>query len=145
MSKFLKVGFIALLFLMMLSCTDSSTTTRNYRIINGTTHAVELRFYKATLANQERSFVFKEEIEGEGLILERILKTYALETNSPIEAYKADSIALVFNNERLEGHTFSNPAGNSMLTNYKRNGEQFTYTITEENYSNATPCDGPCN
>lgn len=143
MSNFLKVGLITL-FLNTMSCTDSSTTTRVYRIINGTTRAVELRFYEIPLKGQT-NFVFATELDGSGLVIERKLKTYALETNSPIEAFEADSIALIFNKERVEGHTFSSPPGNSMLTNYERNGNQFTYTITEENYNNATPCDGPCN
>jgi len=117
----------------------------SYSIVNETKHNIELRFYKLILAGQERSFVFKVTIEGQGLVIKRTLKTYALDVDSPIEAFKADSIALVFNKERVEGHKLFVPAGNSMLFDYERNGEQFTYTITEENYNNAIPCDWPCN
>ncbi|MFC4220730.1 hypothetical protein [Flagellimonas marina] len=133
-----------MLLLITISCTDSSTTTRVYRIVNSTTHAVELHFYEIPLKGQT-NFVFATGLDDSGLVIERKLKTYALESNSPIEAFEADSIALIFNNERVEGHTFNSPAGNSMLTNYERNGDHFTYTITEENYNNANPCDGPCN
>ncbi|RDY59608.1 hypothetical protein [Flagellimonas nanhaiensis] len=144
MSNFLKVGFNTLFFLVLASCTDSSTTTRNYKIVNGTTDAVELHFYEFPLEGQNK-FVFTTELDGPGLVIERTLKTYALDFNTPIEAFKADSIALIFNNERVEGHTFSSPMDNSMLDDYERNGGQFTYTITEENFNNATPCDEPCN
>jgi len=144
MTNFLKKGLIALLFLALLSCTDLGSTTSTYKIINGTSHAVELCFYKGSIASEDRSFVFKEEIEVQGLIVERTLKTYALDIDSPIEAFKADSIALIFNKERVEGHTFNSPIDNSLLDDYERNGNQFTYTITEENYNNAIPCDGLC-
>ncbi|MFD2100089.1 hypothetical protein [Flagellimonas iocasae] len=131
----------------MISCTDSSTTTRNYRILNDTDHTVELRFYKASTATSERSFVFKVVIEGEGLVLERTLKTYPPDTNGPTDVYEADSVAVVFNGERVEGHIFIEPISGSIMNlgDYERNGVQFTYTITEENYTNATPCDGSCN
>jgi hypothetical protein len=137
--------FFVFIALFLLGCPDMGTYYSSYKIINGTTHAVELRFYKGSIASDERNFVFKAATDGEGLVLERTLKTFALETNSPIEAFKADSIALVFNKERVEGHKLFVPAGNSMLFDYERNGEQFTYTITEENYNNAIPCDGSCN
>lgn len=130
--------------LVLCGCTDSSTTTRKYNIVNETTHTVELRFYEFPFQGEVK-FVLAAELDGEGLVIERKLKTYAQDTNSPIEAFKADSIALVFNSERVEGHTFNNPINDSMLDDYERNGGQFTYTITEENYNNATPCDGPCN
>jgi hypothetical protein len=107
---------------------------------------VELRFYKASIATQERNFVFKVDIEGEGLILERTLKTYPPDTNGPTDVYEADSVAVIFNMERIEGHVFIEPISGSIMNlgDYERNGGQFTYTITEENYNNATPCDGPC-
>ncbi|MBO6531813.1 MAG: hypothetical protein JJ885_02090 [Muricauda sp.] len=63
--------------------------------------------------------------------------------------FQADSIELIFDNERLETHyLFTNePAGNSLFDfdSYKRDGETYTYTIDTKNYNNATPCDGPCN
>jgi hypothetical protein len=132
--------------LVLCGCTDSSTTTRKYSIVNETTHTVELRFYKASIATQERNFVFKVDIEGEGLILERTLKTYPPDTNGPTDVYEADSVAVIFNMERIEGHVFIEPISGSIMNlgDYERNGGQFTYTITEENYNNATPCDGPC-
>ena len=144
MSDFLKVVFIVFLILVIQSCTDLGSTTSKYRIINDTPHTVELRFYKASIASQERKFVLKVEIEGEGLVLERTLKTYPPETNKPTDAYEADSVAVIFNKERVEGHKLFVPDGNSILFDYEINGSQYTYTITDENYNNATPCDGPC-
>ncbi|MEW2920555.1 hypothetical protein AB1A65_03735 [Muricauda sp. ANG21] len=128
----------------MFGCPDIGSYYASYRIANETEHDVELRFYEFPLKGQT-NFVFAAELDGSGIVIERTLKTYALETNNPGEAFEADSIALIFNNGRVEGHTFNSPAGNSMLTNYERNGDHFTYTITEENYNHANPCDGPCN
>ncbi|MFN3138400.1 MAG: hypothetical protein ACE37L_11985 [Allomuricauda sp.] len=65
------------------------------------------------------------------------------------EIFRADSIVMIFDNERLETHyLFTNePAGNSLFDfdSYQRDGETYTYTIDAKNYNNATPCDGPCN
>ena len=138
------IWFVFLVF-FLFGCPDMGTYYSSYSIVNETKHNIELRFYKAIIATEERSFVFKVEIEGEGLIIERTLKTYALDIDSPIEAFKADSVAVIFNKERVEGHKLFVPDGNSILFDYERNGNQYTYTITEENYKNATPCDGPCN
>jgi hypothetical protein len=135
--------------LVLCGCTDSSTTTRKYSIVNETTHTVELRFYKASIATQERNFVFKVDIEGEGLVLERTLKTYPPDTNGPIDAYKADSVAVIFNKERVEGHILTEPEFRSIMniSGYQSNeeGNDYIYTITETNFNNATPCDGTCN
>ena len=86
--------------------------------------------------------------EGEGLVVERSADFFAGEkTTGPRNAYMlADSIAVIFNNERVEGHNTSVP-DRSLLLNYESEKGQnvFVYTITQENFDNAIPCDGPCN
>jgi hypothetical protein len=145
----LKSMMLVVFVIFLLACIDTLTFTARYRIANGTGHAVELRFYKAILADQERNFVFKVDIEGEGLVLERTLKTYPPDTNGPIDAYKADSVAVIFNKERVEGHILTEPEFRSIMniSGYQSNeeGNDYIYTITETNFNNATPCDGTCN
>ena len=120
----------------------------SYSIVNETKHNIELRFYKAILAGQERNFVFKVDIEGKGLIIKRTLKTYALDIDSPIEAFKADSVAVIFNDEKIEGHILTKPKFVSIMniSGYESNeaGDDYIYSITEANFNNAASCDGPC-
>jgi hypothetical protein len=62
---------------------------------------------------------------------------------------QADSIVLIFDNERIETHYLHIvvPVGHSLFNNdsYIHDGSTSTYTIDAKNYDNATPCDGPCN
>ena len=62
--------------------------------------------------------------------------------------FQADSIELIFDNERIETHKlfYNEPVGNSLFdfSSYQRKGDTYTYTIDTKNYNNATPCNGPC-
>lgn len=136
-----------LLFFVSISCVDSSSSTVNYIIINETERTLELRFYDLNQLG-ESNLSFVETIDGPGLIFEKKLVTNdLLDTNLPSDVFKADSVAIIFDSTRIESHTFNVPFGNSImkLSDYSRDGVNYTYTITQENYDNAVPCNGPCN
>jgi hypothetical protein len=147
--RIIKKILFTVLMMLLFGCPDIQTFSTRYMIVNETDHQVQLRFYKAIITTEERSFEFKVEIEGEGLILERILDTDALTGNGPTVAYESDSVAVIFNNERIEGHILTVPVSGSIMniSGYQSNeaGNDYLYTITNTNYNNATPCDGPCN
>ncbi len=133
---------------LSICCTDSVTYITTYKIINETDNSVELRFYKSSVVG-EASFVFKANSDTPGLILERILETGSLDTNNATDAYKADSVAVIFNGERIEAHTFLEPFDNSIMDegdyHIIKDKNEYIYTITEANFDNATPCDWLCN
>ena len=145
----MKSIFFVFIALFLLGCPDMGTYYSSYSIVNETKHNIELRFYKLILAGQERSFVFKVTIEGQGLVIKRTLKTYALDVDSPFEAFEADSVAVIFNKERVEGHVFIEPMSGSIINrgDYESNeaGNDYVFYLKETNYKNATPCDGSCN
>ncbi|MFD2100088.1 hypothetical protein [Flagellimonas iocasae] len=133
------------LALFLFGCPDMGTYHTSYSIVNETKYDVELRFFQWVFGEQ-REYVFSVSIQGTGLILKRSIETDAFGSNTPNDVFKADSVAVIFNNERVEGHTFLEPFDNSIMDegDYEINTNQYTYTITEENYNNAIPCDGPC-
>lgn len=137
-----------IVLILVYSCTDSVTYITTYKIINETDNSVELRFYKSSVVG-EASFVFKANSDTPGLILERILETGSLDTNNATDAYKADSVAVIFNGERIEAHTFLEPFDNSIMDegdyHIIKDKNEYIYTITEANFNNATPCDWLCN
>ncbi|MEP3383137.1 MAG: hypothetical protein ABJN84_01115, partial [Flavobacteriaceae bacterium] len=126
--------------------------TKNYKIINGTVEQVTLLFYDTQ--GDKTELVLSESLNGEGLIVERTLETYMRDQNNPTIAFKADSVSVIFNNERVESHHESFPKNPSSFPNRSmtssgayeiKDFRYFTYTITQENYDNAIPCDGSCN
>ncbi|MEP4743368.1 MAG: hypothetical protein ABJX94_01575 [Flavobacteriaceae bacterium] len=128
----------------ILSCTDVGTLGRTYSIVNGTEEQVSLLFYDTQ--GDKPELVLSESLNGEGLIVERTLETYMRDQNTPEIAFKADSVSVIFNNERAEAHYQLIPDRSIILGDYEvKSNISFIYTITQENYDNAIPCDGSCN
>lgn len=85
-------------------------------------------------------------------IEEEITKFY--ESNPPLlEIYTfsnffgGDSIVVNFNNERTLSYIVETKCGQNFrnpLNNCEYNKQEETFTFTEEDYRNATPCDGDC-
>lgn len=146
--KIKKTIILALGIVFLVNCTDSATYITTYKVVNATDYDVMLRFYKSNTLGQS-SFVFQTNLDGPGLVLERRLETTSLDTNNATDAYKADSVAVIFNDVKLEAHTFLEPFESSIMDEgdyiINKNINEYTYTITEENYNNATPCNGSCN
>lgn len=60
--------------------------------------------------------------------------------------YGADSIAIVFGKQRVQGHYGFTPIGNSLtfFCDYKSEGNTKRFIITEQNFNYVVPCDGNC-
>ena len=126
--------------------------TRNWRIYNDTDRHVLLKFYTTDiLVDGQRKFLSTAEIDGPGLVIERRLKA-GEGGNVPLRAFGTNGFTpnqmdVIFDGERMESHSFRQPLGNSIGNPHVYNDDdpgQPTYHITEENYDNAVPCDGPC-
>lgn len=66
---------------------------------------------------------------------------------SPFEVFDADSIAIIFNGERVQGHNLFEPIGMCLLNqqDYERLGDgKFLYQIKQENLDAAILCENGC-
>jgi len=115
--------------------------TINLVINNGMDNRVDMKFFRDGLPSGKKSIskLGKGEIFRDG------------DTDTVVlinEILQADSIVMIFDNERRETHTLlTNQPRNHNLFNYDSyqiTGDIYTYTIDAKNYNNATPCDGPC-
>ena len=108
---------------------------------NGLDNHVEMRFFRDGLPSG-KELVFKT---GKGEIFRGEDTSTVVVINQILQA---DSIIMIFDNERLETHFLDTvePNGHSLFHNdsYIHNGNTSTYTIDAKNYNNATPCDGIC-
>ena len=146
--KKLKLVLGVLVFTFLLNgCTlEGEDEKLIYRIENTTDHQVSLFFYNIDQEGQ-RNFAFKKEIDGKGLILEKKITALPGEAAIP-DLYGANLVVVVFDNSRVEEHINGAPRENSILDypfTYTVNGNTLTYEITQQNFENAIPCDGPCN
>lgn len=132
------------LILCVLSCTDIGTKTKTFKVVNDTEEQVSLFIYM--FKDGKAELVLSESITGKGLIVERTLETDMRDQNTPEIAFQADSVSVIFNNERTEAHSINIPYERYLWDTGKVIDDRcFTYTITQENYDNAIPCDGACN
>ncbi|MFC4220729.1 hypothetical protein [Flagellimonas marina] len=132
-------GIIALVF----SCGVKDYEETGIIIINnGLDNNVQMRFYSNGLPSGKKS-IFKQ---GKGEIFRGEDTSTVVVINQILQA---DSIVMIFDNERLETHFLYTvePKGHSLFKSdsYVHDGNTSTYTIDAKNYNNATPCDGPCN
>tara|TARA_Y100001001_G_scaffold89427_1_gene87397 strand:+ start:325 stop:750 length:426 start_codon:yes stop_codon:yes gene_type:complete len=130
-------------FLLILGCTPEQTTVSEYSIKNGLNVPITLRFFRSGLPSTGiepvslKSFggMFKKTAESMGSI------------TSPFEVFDADSIAIIFNGERVQGHNLFEPIGMCLLNqqDYERLGDgKFLYQIKQENLDAAILCENGC-
>lgn len=130
---------------------------RNYSIENTTNHLIELDFYSLsspqmdfTNINLERNQSFA----GKRFEFSKPIST-SPDYTGPQNSFLSDSVVIVFDNEsKLSGYlisnmeaTFSEPKSRNIFRhgNYEAIGnDKFLFKITEEDFENATPCDGDC-
>lgn len=92
--------------------------------------------------------VFIKEINGAGFIYDESKTLYNPgDSEIPEDVFGADSLAVIFDNERIQAHYSGLPFENSLafFSDYIQEEDTNRYIITEENYQNATGCDGDCN
>ena len=142
----LVLGVLVFTFLLNGCRVEAEDEKLIYRIENTTNHQVSLFFYNIDQEGQ-RNFAFKKEIDGKGLILEKKITARPGAAAIP-DLYGANLVVVVFDNSRVEEHINGAPRENSILDypfTYTVNGNTLTYEITQQNFENAIPCDGPCN
>jgi len=136
--------------IIIFSCNNESEFPTKYIIENTTERNIEIKFYDRS--NEDSSgnstLVDSRSISGKGIIYDESRTVQGpSDSDSPLEIFKADSLAIFFDNEKVESHYDGIPSGNSLtfIGDYIGIGNTtYTYKITEKNYENAIPCDGDC-
>ncbi len=136
--------FIIVIFINLSGCTTEGNHEEiTYQIENTTGRTVKLLFYKTTEENDSRVLVDTKEVKGNGILWK---KTFSLGPGDiPIDMFNSNLLVVVFDDNVFEEHTSGNPENSIMeyiITFSSSNN--YTYKITEENFNNAIPCDGPC-
>lgn len=141
--KCIKTVLTLITVLLVMSCWPREMQETGIIVINnGLDNQVQMHFFTNGLPSGQKMVSKK----GKGEIYrdedtDRIVLTHQI--------LQADSIVLIFDNERLEVHFLYTvePNGHSLFNSdsYIHDGSTSTYTIDAKNYDNATPCDGPCN
>lgn len=126
---------------------------REYALENNSNFDIKINFYQTDgttfveslilLVNQQSNFV---EIEGSSQFLNG--------ENSSLASWPSGNAEIIFNNESIltiitsdESQEFSQPIDRNIfrLGNYESIGNnQFVFSLTDEDYNNSTPCNGPC-
>ncbi|WP_242535696.1 hypothetical protein [[Muricauda] lutisoli] len=127
---------------LIISCWPKELEETGMIVINnGLDKNVQMRFFRNSIpsgpeivSKTGKGEIFRGEDTSTLVVINQILQ--------------ADSIALIFDNERIETHFLHTvaPEGHSLFSNdsYIHEGNKSTYTIDAKNYINATPCNGPC-
>ena len=141
--KFKNIMIYLIVPFLAISCWPREMEeTINLVINSDLDNRVDMRFFRNGLPS-ERKTISKT---GPG----EIFRDGDTQTGVLIyEIFQADSIVMIFDNERAEIHNLSTnePINHSLFNygSYQRKGDTYTYTIDAKNYNNAAPCDGPCN
>jgi|SRR6056297_3220649 len=137
-------NIVVLVFMIVFGCTPEQSTVSEYQIENGLDFPIALRFYRNGLPSTETTTVI---LEDPGDTYKKSGETLGSNT-TPFDVFSADSILIVFDGKRIQGHNLFEPKGFSLLNqqDYQSMGNnKFLYLINQKNYNNAIPCDGPCN
>jgi len=141
--KHVRKVLILFTVLLAMSCWPREIEETGIIVINnGLDNRVDMRFFRNSIpsgpeivSKTGKGEIFRGEETSTVVVINQILK--------------ADSIVMIFDNERAETHFLQTvmPVGHSLFNNdsYKHEDNTSTYTIDAKNYNNATPCDGPCN
>lgn len=134
---------ILFIFFLLCSCWHRELEETINLVVNiGLDYQIQMRFFNKGLPSGPK--IISKTGPGE------IFSDGDTDTGVLInEIFEADSIVIIFNNERTEIHDLlTNEPINQNIFNYdsyERKGDIWTYTIDAKNYNNAIPCDGPCN
>ncbi len=135
----MKIIGVCMVLCLLQNCA-SEVTTRTYRLENGTSHEIKMEFYSFGIFQQTRHII------GEGLIFEGSTDNGAGSALSAGGALGADSIIVLFNNEKRQLYYSDDfvmaipPTNRNILvgSDYEIiNNELYLFTFTEEDYENA--------
>lgn len=150
MKNIIYITFLIILPIIIFSCNNESEFPTKYIIENTTERNIEIKFYDRSNKdlNGNSTLVDSRSIAGKGIIYHesRIVQGPS-DSDSPLEIFKADSLAIFFDNEKVESHYDGIPSGNSLtfIGDYIGMGNTtYTYKISEKNYENSRVCDGNC-
>lgn len=150
-----RLFFISLTFIMLSSCgvTEAGIYNDTYIIENSTPYTIDIKggFIRGE-HNPETIRILAGERFEKKLELQKPVKTPQEDAGSLF--YSNDTLTVFFDNKRKFAYTysfnpnvFSGPVNRNLLRhgNYIQIGKQtYKYTITNEDYQNATPCNGNC-
>ena len=140
-----RIGII-LFVLSLNACTDQGEYKGRYIIDNATDKTVKIKFYDRQRVG-EPVLVRTKEVNGPGITYNEYKTLYSPGDNEvPEDVFGADSLAVIFNNQKIQPHFSGLPFENSLASfgDYIQDGDTNRYIITEENYENAVDCDGNC-
>ncbi|WP_127140288.1 hypothetical protein [Flagellimonas marinaquae] len=126
-----------------LGCTPEQSTVSEYQIESGLDVPIVLRFFRNGLPSVNMATVH---LKGIGDKIKRFGETLGTST-SPFDVFDADSILIVFDEKRFQGHNLFEPKGSSLLNqlDYQNLGNgKFLYVIDEENFSASLDCQDIC-
>jgi hypothetical protein len=142
MERVIKIAFGVIVPILLISCWPREMVETVNLVINSELdNFVQMRFFSGGLPSG-KELVFRT---GPG----QLFRDGDTDTGVLIhEIFQADSIELIFDNQRIETHKlfYHEPAGNSLFdsSSYQRKVNTLTYTINSKNYENAELCDGLC-
>jgi hypothetical protein len=147
MYNYILKSWVIVLLIISNSCTDQGNYKGRYIIENATEKEVKIKFYKRQRVGVP-ILILTKEINGPGIIYDEFKTLYSPGDNEiPKDVFGADSLAVIFDSEKIQAHYESIPFENSLsdFGDYMQEGDTNRYIITEENYQNAVDCDGNCN
>jgi len=137
-------NIVLVVLMIVIGCTPEQSTVSEYQIENGLDIPIVLRFYRNGLPSTETTTVT---LQGLGDTYEKSGETLGSNT-TPFDVFSADSILVVFDGERIQGHNLFEPKGFSLLNqqDYQNIGSsRFLYIIDQNNYDASVPCEDNCN
>ncbi|MDT0651899.1 hypothetical protein [Autumnicola edwardsiae] len=144
-TNFLKIQ-ILLFVLVLYGCTDQGEYKGRYIIENATEKTVKIKFFKRQPIG-EPILVLTKEIGGAGIIYDEIRNFDNItDREIPEDVFGADSLAVIFDGEKIQAHYEGLPFGNSLVffSDYIQNSDTNRYIITEQNFENAVDCNNNC-
>ena len=141
-----KIFGLSMILYILFGCEELSTTKIEYIVENGTDHNIELNFFK-TVNVDGVEFVFSERLSGKGEFFSKSDDIVFNGNESPNGIFESDSVVVIFNNERQEVHFGFDPEENNVfnVSDYRREQEgRSRILLTEQNFNNSVPCNGPC-
>ncbi|MFI8604891.1 hypothetical protein ACIGCP_10540 [Cellulophaga baltica] len=138
MKRVYKTVFVCWALVFIISC--DKNTDETYEIYNTLENIVNIDFFKYGVISDESI-----QVSGIGILKTKTVSKFSNHFGSFM---KADSVRIIFDGNRVQIFSFTtdfNEEGSILdENNYLLEGGNFVYKITQENYDNATPCDGDC-
>jgi len=137
-------AMIAILILLFVRCTPEQSTVAEYTIENTLNTPITLRFFRNGLPSAE---IAQVSLKSSGGTYKKAAESLGSST-SPFDVFNADSILIVFNGERAQGHNLFEPAAMCLLNqeDYEKLGDgKFLYQVKQANLDASILCENGCN